>query len=162
MSLQLAVQAESENPGAVRALLAEMGAVVQDALEETARFSYRIHPATLEAGDLAALLRSAATAAGVDATVAVTASGGYAPEAVMTVHLCWLETLARAGRGSEAAIEVRDGDDALSFEITGAGIDSQVELERLRDRVDALGGELTVTSSRGDGAIVACSLPANR
>ncbi len=162
MSLQLAVQAESENPAAVHALLAEMSGVVQDALEETARFSHRIHPATLEAGDLAALLRSAATAAGVDATVAVTGSGGYAPEAVMTVHLCWLETLARAGRGSEAAIEVCDGDDALSFEITGAGIDSQVELERLRDRVDALGGELTVTSSRGDGAIVACSLPANR
>jgi signal transduction histidine kinase len=138
-----------------------MSGAVQDALAETARLSHRIHPATLETGDLAALIRSAATAADISATVEVSASGSYAPGVLMTVHLCWLDTLARAGRGSEATIEVRDELDALAFEIRGAGTGSRVELERLRERVDALGGQLTVTSI-GDRAVVACSLPAGR
>jgi signal transduction histidine kinase len=162
VSLQLAGQAEGSDPAALRTLLAEMGGAVQDALEETARLAHRIHPATLEAGDLATLLRSAALAAGVQATVAVTATGSYAPEAVMTIHLCWLNTVARAGRGSAASIEVRDEPDTLAFEITGTGIGSPVDLGPLRERVEALGGHLAVTSSRGGDAVVACSLPAGR
>ena len=69
VSLQLARQAEGSDPVAVPALLAEMGRAVQDALEETAQLSQRIYPATLEAVDLAALLRSASAAAGVSATI---------------------------------------------------------------------------------------------
>ena len=65
VSLQLAGQAEGSDPVALPALLAEMARAVQDALEETAQLAQRIHPATLEAVDLAALLRSASTAAGV-------------------------------------------------------------------------------------------------
>jgi signal transduction histidine kinase len=65
VSLQLAGQLEGSDQAALDALLAEMGGAVQDALAETARLSHRVHPATLEAGDLAALLRSAASAADV-------------------------------------------------------------------------------------------------
>ena len=99
VSLQLAGQAEDSDPAALPALLAEMARAVHDGLEETARLAQRIHPATLEAGDLAALLRSASTAAGVPARVDVSAAGSYPPEAVMTIHLAWLDTLARAGAG---------------------------------------------------------------
>jgi signal transduction histidine kinase len=80
----------------------------------------------------------------------------------MTIHLCWLDTLSRAGRGSGATIVVRDELDALAFEITETGMASPVELGPLRERVDALGGHLTVTSSRGGEAVVRCSLPAGR
>jgi signal transduction histidine kinase len=162
VSLQLARQAESSSPAAVSALLAEMGRAVQDALEETARLAQRIHPATLEARDLASLLRSASTAAGVPATLHVTATGGYPPEVVMTVHLCWLDTLARSGGRSRPAIDVRDGVDALTFEITGAQIRSAADLDPVRNRVEALGGRLTITTSPRAETVVAGTLPLAR
>ena len=122
VSLQLAGQAEGSDPAALPALLEEMARAVQDGLEQTARLAQRIHPATLEAGDLAALLRSASTAAGVRAKVDVSADGSYPPEDVMTIHLAWLATLARAGAGATTSIDVRDTVDTLTFEITAPGI----------------------------------------
>jgi signal transduction histidine kinase len=160
--LQLARQADGSDPAAVTSLLAEMADAVQDALEDATRLAERIRPATLEAGDLPAFLRSAATAAGVPATVGVTATGSYPPEAVMTVHLCWLAALAGAGRGSPTAIEVHDGVDALAFEITCTEGESTADLERARERVEALGGVLAIASSGGGGSVVACSLPTRR
>ena len=164
VSLQLAGQAEGSDPAVLPALLEEMARAVHDGLEETARLAQRIHPATLEAGDLAALLRSASTAAGVRARVDVSAAGSYPPEAVMTIHLAWLDTLARAGAGAGAAtsIDVRDAVDALTFEITARGIESTADLDGLRGRVEALGGRLTITSSSEDAAVVSCSLPIER
>ncbi len=162
VSLQLARQAEGSDPGAVPALLAEMGRAVQDALEETAQLSQRICPATLEAVDLAALLRSASAAAGVSATIHVSAAVSYPPEAVMTIHLCWLDALARAGGGATTTIDVHGRVDVLTFRITGAEIGSAADLDRLRERVEALGGHLTITSPHDGGTVVACSLPMDR
>ena len=162
VSLQLARQAEDFDPAAVTALLGEMAGAVQDALDETARLAQRIHPATLEARDLAALLRSAATDAGVSAAVDVSAGASYPPELVMTIYVCWLDALARAGGEPRPTIEVRDRVDALTFEITGAEIASEADLEPVRDRVEALGGRLTITSSRHGGRIVEGSLPLDR
>ena len=159
VSLQLARQADGSDPAAVTSLLAEMTGAVQDALEETARLAQRIHPPTLQTGDLAALLRSAASAAGVPATVEVTTTGTYPPEAVMTIHLCWLDALARAGHGSRAAIEVHDGVDALAFEISGTEGEPTADLDTVRGRVEALGGDLTITSSPEGEPVLACALP---
>jgi len=159
VSLQLAGQAEGSDPAALPALLADMARAVQDGLEETARLAQRIHPATLEAADLAALLRSASTAAGVRARVEVSAAGSYPPEAVMTIHLAWLDALARARDGALTSIDVRDTLDTLTFEITAPWIASTTDLNGLRGRVEALGGGLTITSSRPGAAVVSCSRP---
>lgn len=162
VNLQLAKQAHGSDPVTVTSLLAEMTCHVQDALEETTRLAQRIHPASLEAADLAALLRSAATAADVRATVDVTATGSYPPEALMTIHLCWLDALARGRPGSGAAIEVHDDTAALVFEIAQPEVGSTADLDAVRDRVEALGGRLTIASSREGGSVVAGSLPRKR
>ena len=80
----------------------------------------------------------------------------------MTIHLCWLDTLARSGGGSRASIEVHDRARGLTFEITGAESGSSADLGRLQERVDALGGDLTITSSHQGECVVACSLPIDR
>ena len=80
----------------------------------------------------------------------------------MTIHLAWLDTLARAGAGAPTSIHVRDTVDTLTFEITAPGIGSTTDLDGLRGRVEALGGRLTITSSRQGAAVVACSLPIER
>jgi signal transduction histidine kinase len=162
VSLQLAGQAERADPAALGALLDDMSSALQDALDETAELAQRIHPATLEAGDLAALLRSAATQAGVPAAVEVSAGPSYPPELVLTIHLCWLETLARAGRESRPTIDVRDTGDALMFEITETGVRPGAGLDNLRERVEALGGRLTITPSRHGETVVTGSLPLER
>ena len=162
VALQLARQADRSDSAALTSLLAEMAGEVQNALEETTRLAQRIHPASLEATDLAALLRSAATAADVRATVDVTATGSYPPEAVMTIHLCWLDAIARARRGTRTGIEVHDTADALAFEITQPEVGSTADLDAMRDRVEALGGRLTIASSREGGSVLVCSLPTGR
>lgn len=162
VSLQLAGQAADSDLAAAKTLLEEMRRDVQHALEETARLAQRIYPATLEAGGLAALLRLAAVNAGVPASVDVAASSNYPPGVGMTVYSCWLDTLARASGETRAKIRVREDDDALAFEIIGSAALSDAELERVRDRIEALGGRLTDTSGPDRGIRVSGSLPLSR
>jgi signal transduction histidine kinase len=162
VNLALAAQAADSDPAATKTLLEEMGRDVQQALDETALLAQRIYPMTLEAEGLAALLRSAALNAGVRASVDVATGSKYPGEVGMTVYLCWLEALARGSGKTPLTIRVREGEDALDFEFVGNAARSDADLVRVRDRVEALGGRLTITSGP-DGAIGACgSLPLSR
>ena len=141
VNLQLAIGLTEADPAGAKAHLEEMGSDVQQALEEAAQLAQRIHPPLLETGGLAAALRAAASSAGVTSSVEVATSAGYPPEVLTTVYLCWLEALhAPAGR---VTIVVRDAEGALSFEIGG----SELEPEPVRDRVEALGGELVISDT---------------
>jgi signal transduction histidine kinase len=150
VNLQLAGQALASDPAAAKPLL-----------DETSLLAQRIYPATLEAGGLGTLLRSAAVSVGVPASVDVVAPSTHPPEVVMTLYLCWFNLLAR-GRGEKGArIRVRESEDMLAFEVVGIA-SSDAELNYLRDRVEALGGGLAVTSGSGDGTRVSGSLPLSR
>jgi signal transduction histidine kinase len=162
VNLQLAGQAADSDPAAAKALLEEMGRHVQQALDETALLAQRIYPATLEAGGLAALLRSAAVSAGVPASVDVAAGSNYPPEVGMTLYLCWLDALARASGETRVTIRVREREDALAFEVIGNTARSDADLDRVRDRVEALGGRLTIRSGSERGIRVSGSLPLSR
>ena len=101
---------------------------MQDALEDGA-ISQRIYPPTLEAVDLASLLRSASAAAGDSATIHVSAAGSYPPEAVIrsTSAGSTPRSCRRARRGAKATIDVHDRVDVLTFRITGAEIGSATD-----------------------------------
>ena len=162
VSVQLARRTAATDPAAAVSALADIERAVRRALDEAARLALRIHPPTLEAGDLGALLRSAATSAGVPAAVDVSAGSGASPDLVMTIHLCWLDALARAGRAARVTIEVQERADALTFEIESDDAGSDASLEPLRDRVEALGGAFDVTSTAGGRRRVSGSLPVGR
>jgi len=138
VNLQLAERLVDNDPVAAKTALQELGRDVKQALEETAQLAQRIHPPLLETGGLAAALRAAASSAGVISSVDVAKTATCPLEAVTTVYLCWLEALNGATAGTPVTIAVRGADDALSFEIGGC---EQLP-DRLRDRVEALGGEL--------------------
>jgi signal transduction histidine kinase len=158
-SLQLARLAEGSDPAAVETLLEEMTRDVRLALDETALLAQGIYPSALELGGLAALLRAAAVNAGVRATVDVSEGASRAPEIAMTVYLCWLALLARGSNGRPVTIAVGEADEALTFEIVGKASGSDADLERLQDRVAALGGRLTIEPEPGGGIRLAGSLP---
>jgi signal transduction histidine kinase len=149
VNLQLVEQLVGDDPAAAKRLLQDLRRDVQQALEETAQLAQTIHPPLLETGGLAATLRAAASSIGVPSSVEVAADPGWPPEVAMTVYLCWLEALNCATEGARMTIEVREADDALSFEIGGC---EQLP-DRLRDRVEALGGELASSNGRVAGSI---------
>ena len=159
-TLQLARLATDSDPAAVKALLEEMSRDVRQALDETALLAQSIYPSTLELGGLAALLRAAAVNADVAATVDVGNGSSQAPEVAMTVYLCWLALLARGSNETQVRIRVREGGDALTFELVGEASASDADLDRLQERVEALGGRLTIEPEPrmpGDGGGEDCA-----
>lgn len=149
VNLQLAQPLADTDPAAAKVLLEEMAREVQQALDETAQLAQWIYPPLLEAGGLAAALRSAAATAGIPAAVDVTARSSYPPELARTVHTCWLEALEHAGGETSAAVTVREEERALTFEIVEDAALSDARLDRLRDRVEALGGRLAIGPEPG-------------
>jgi signal transduction histidine kinase len=160
-TLQLARLAVDSDPAAAKTLLEELGRDVRQALEETALLAQRIYPSTLELSGLAALLRSAALNAGVPATIEVSAGSSYSPKIAMTVYLCWLGLLARGSNERKVAIWVREDEDAVTFELIGNAAASDADLDRLQDRVEALGGRLTNEPEPGGIRVSGC-LPLGR
>jgi signal transduction histidine kinase len=146
-TLQLARRAADSDPAAVEELLVEMERDVRRALDETSLLAQRIYPSALELGGFAALLRSAAVQAGVPATVDVASESSYAPEIALTVYLCWLAALASGKSQTQATISVKEVDDRLGFELAAEGLSA--DFDRLRDRVEALGGSLAIESEQG-------------
>lgn len=158
VDLQLLGQAVGSDPAAVRRLVDEMRGDVQRGLEQTALLAQRIYPAMLAQRGLAALLRSAAVDAGVPASVEVTARADVPLEIGMTVYLAWLAVLARASSEERPAISVRDRDGALAFDVIAAA-GSEDGLDYVRERVEALGGHLTITSEQHGRTRATGSLP---
>jgi len=161
VGLQLLEQAVHAERPAVEPLLDEMRRDIRQALDEAARLAQRIYPATLGSRDLAALLRAAAVTEGVPAFVEVAAGSNYSPDVVMTVYLCWLDTLASELRESRATISVRESEGGLAFEVTGSAR-SESDLRKLQDRVEALDGHLTVSAGPEEGARLSAFLPLSR
>lgn len=165
VDLQAAGSLADADPAA-KVLLEEMGRDVQQALDAAAQLAQRIYPPLLDAGGLAAALRAAAMSAGIPASVEVEAAATYPPELARTVHLCWLEALEQGGGKGRVTIRVRDEDGALAFEIvedaagsSNAADRSDAGFTRLRDRVEALGGRLTIQPEPGQSTRVSGSLP---
>jgi len=162
VNLQLAGQAAGSDPAAAMTLLEEMGRDVQHALDETSLLAQRIYPATLEADGIGMLLRSAAVGAGIHASIDVAAPSTQPREVLMTLYLCWLTVLARGSAEARAKIKVRENENVLVFEAVGKAACSDAYLDYLRDRVDALGGRLAITSRAGGGTRLSGSLPLER
>jgi signal transduction histidine kinase len=158
-NLQLAAGLLDADPMAAKTLLEEMGRDVQQALDETGKLAHRIYPPLLEAGGLAAALRSAAVSANAPTRIDVEASATYPPDVAGAVYFSCLEMLERAAPRAPAAVTVRDEGGALAFEVVADCADSDVEILRLRDRVEALGGRLTIHSESDGRTRVAGSLP---
>jgi signal transduction histidine kinase len=150
------------DPAAAGALVDEMRGEVQESLDRLRSLAQRIHPPQLEAGGLPAALRSAATSAGVRVRLDVGANGVYPLEVSATVYLCIVAALERLATGTTAAIGIRETNGTVTFEIVAdnAGDDpGDARLAAIRDRVEALGGRLTITTVSGGGTQIVGSLP---
>ena len=133
-----------DQPGAAKALLDTMAANLREALAEATALAQNVYPPLLEGRGLAISLRSAADSAGVTVLVDVPAGADYPPEINAAIYWSCVEALASASPGSEATVALREADSAVTFEVAIAGRQPQGRIERLRDRIEALDGRLSV------------------
>lgn len=151
VNLQLASQALEKDPPEAKALIEQLSRDVQHAVDDAAQLAEAIYPPVLHAGGLGAALRAAAVGAGVRASIDVPSGATYPPEIAAAVYRCCLAALESAG--AEATVTVRNESGAVSFEVAFDGALSEQASERLRDRVEALGGELTVEPGHLAGSL---------
>ncbi|WP_053206320.1 sensor histidine kinase [Jiangella muralis] len=157
--------------GDAAALLEELRTDVQETLTELRELAHGIYPPLLREHGLGEALRTAAGRATIPVRVEADGVPRYSPEAEAAVYFCCLEALQNAGKhaGPDATVTVRVGasaDGELEFEVAddGAGFDPAATGEshgfvNMRDRLGVFGGELTVTSAPGAGAVVVGTLP---
>ncbi|TMD29906.1 MAG: hypothetical protein E6I94_05730 [Chloroflexi bacterium] len=148
VDLQRLARLVNGDPAAAEALVDEMAAIVREALTETTELAQRIHPPLLEGRGLATALRSAAESAGVTILVDVPSAADYPPEVSAALYWSCVEALSSASPGSQATVKVRGAEAALAFEVEVAGRHPTARLDRLRDRIEALDGRLTVDEGK--------------
>jgi signal transduction histidine kinase len=144
--LELASDAVANDPEAAIGLLAQVKEDLRQALEQARALAHRIHP-PLEAGGLAAALRSAAADAGVRTRIDVEAKASLPRELASAVYFSCRDVLERAG-AAVTTILVREEPGGVAFEIGADGSLDAVPTS-LRDRVEGLGGRLTVRPGSG-------------
>jgi signal transduction histidine kinase len=162
VKLQQARGLVDSDPAGAGVLIDEMRDVVRESLDRLRSLAQWIHPPQLEAGGLPAALRSAAASAGVRVDIDAGASGDYPEEVSATIYLCTVAAFERLVTGTTAAIGIREENGTMVFEILAedAGVDpADAYLVTMRDRVEALGGQLMITEVSGGGTRIAGSLP---
>ena len=148
------------------ALLAETREELARAQAELVEFARGIHPRRLTEDGLPAALAELASRSGVPVELTV-ADGRFSEPIEAAAYFVCSEGLANVGKyaqASRAGIEVarRDGILAVAVHDDGRGgatLDAGSGLRGLADRVEALGGRLSVKSPPGGGTVLSAELP---
>jgi signal transduction histidine kinase len=169
VKLGLAQMFAEQDPVRARATLTELKADTDEALETLRDLARGIYPPLLADQGLGAALEAQARKATVPVAVEIEAVERYPKDVEAAVYFCVLEALQNVQKyagGSPATVRVRATATALRFEVEdeGAGFDAATQpkgsgLQNMKDRLDALGGDVTVTSAPGRGTRIAGSVP---
>jgi signal transduction histidine kinase len=152
--------------GALAAIVAETRSALERTRSELGEFARGVHPRLLVEEGLAPALRELAGRSDVPVQLAVPGDR-YPPAVEAASYFVCSEALANAGKyaaASRIAVEVveRDGTLAVSVRddgLGGATFAAGSGLRGLADRVEAVGGRLTVTSPPGEGTTIVAELP---
>jgi signal transduction histidine kinase len=148
---------------------AERGRELPDRLrraqDQLVRLADGLDPSGLEHGGLSSALQTLAGHAGIRVRIDLP-PGRYARDVERCAWFVCSEALANISKhagAAEASIVVRAEGDVLRVTVTDDGVGGADPLagsglRRLSDRVEALGGRLTVASAAGSGTRVAASL----
>jgi signal transduction histidine kinase len=170
--LELAGQLLAETPARAEQLLRDLGAEVDQALEQVRSLARGVYPALLSDRGLREALRAAALRNPVRTAVETDGIGRYRPEIEAAVYFCCLEAMQNAMKHADGVeiisislavrgdlrFEVRDDGSGIADDVTmsGAGITN------MRDRLAAVGGTLVILTSPGMGTSVSGTIPLNR
>jgi signal transduction histidine kinase len=151
----------------LRAALSETVQELNDATDEVREIAQGIHPAILTQGGLAPALRTLALRSAVPVEVNVEREERLPEPVEVAAYYVAAEALTNAAKHAGASrawvrLERQDGLVLLRISDDGVGgADPAIGsgLTGIRDRVEALGGSLAVTSPRGEGTVLDVALP---
>ncbi len=161
--------AEADPQVAVR--LADLGAELEEILQELRDLGHGLNPPVLRQFGLREALVSVARRAAPPAKLEAAAIPRYPETIESAVYFCCLEGLQNVGKhagpDAEAVIRLRNGAHELRFEIEDRGAGCDLDSARgsgngftnMTDRITALGGTLSVESTPGRGTTVRGTLP---
>jgi signal transduction histidine kinase len=171
VNLRLAQTISGRSPERAAHLLAEQADAARVAIDTLTSLSRGIYPPLLGAEGLVSALRSAAASSSIPVTVDSTTTERPPAAVEAALYFCCMESVQNAAKHSGAdCVAVRLVDRAgrwrLSVLDQGTGFDSRgpasgtgVGLVNMRDRLDAVGGTLTVASRPGRGTTVTAEVP---
>jgi len=162
--------AQSMVPADLSGLEAEIGKVADEltgVVEDLREIARGIHPAILSEGGLGPALRTLARRAAVPVELEVPALGRLPEPVEVAAYYVVSEALTNATRHGRASVVrvaagQRDGCLHLSIRDDGVGGADPADgsgLIGLRDRAEALGGSLEVSSPPGEGTLIGVQLP---
>jgi signal transduction histidine kinase len=170
VSLGLELGAMKADPPNGAALRERLGRVTEDvgtvfdALVEIAR---GIHPAILSQGGLAAALKALGRRSAVPVELQAQIEGPLLDEVEVAAYYVAAEALtnvAKHARASFVLMDVMTADGTLTLKVQDDGVGGADPgggsgLVGLRDRVEALGGTITIDSTAGTGTRVVATVP---
>jgi signal transduction histidine kinase len=172
VKLRLAEQLAERDPSGAKEMLAQLQTDAGDALENLRDLARGVYPPLLADKGLTAALEAQARKAPVPVRVQADGAGRYPADVEATVYFCTLEALqnvAKYAHASETTVSLAAGDASLTFIVAddGRGFDPSTTgtgsgLQGMRDRVEALGGDLEVESASGHGTTVTGRVPLAR
>ncbi len=169
VKLRLADTLIERDPSRAREMLDQLRSDTNDALEDLRDLARGIYPPLLADKGLLSALEGQARKAPLPVEVQAQGIDRYPQEIEAAAYFSCLEALqnvAKYAQASRAVVTLSDGDGRLRFEVAddGLGFDPSdvgygTGLQGIADRLGALAGTLTVTSSVGNGTTVAGTIP---
>ncbi|MGZ4352255.1 MAG: sensor histidine kinase [Gaiellaceae bacterium] len=167
MALGLVDARLQTDPGTAKPVLAEARQELTVALEELRRLSHGIRPSILTERGLGAALEDLASRSTLAVTLHLELDRRLPDHVESCAYFLVSESLANAGKHAhtrEAAVRARIERDVLLVEVRddgigGAAFDRGSGLRGLTDRVEGLGGRLSVTSPPGRGTEIHAEIP---
>ena len=168
LALRLVEQMVQSNPSTAHVVLHEATNELGSAMEELRELARGLHPALLSDQGLGPALEAVRGRAPFPVEITGVSENGQLSAAVeAAIYYVVSESLTNAAKyadASSATVALTCADDSVTVEIAddgkgGASLDTGSGLRGLVDRVEALGGELTVSSPRGAGTLVRAELP---
>jgi len=158
------------DPDQAQAILGELRSAVQEAMQDFRDLAHGIYPPLLQDRGLSEALANAARRTSIPTRLKADTQRRYEPEIETTIYFCCLEALQNvgkhAGEAASATIRLYEDEDALLFEVAddGPGLDPArttfgTGLTNMRDRLEAIGGDLRIESTLGRGTRVVGTIP---
>jgi len=170
IQIKLALARERVDDPELASELDEIGEDASAAVDELRALAHGIYPTVLRERGLADSLRSLARTAPIQIEVIDAGIGRCAPAVEAAVYFCLLEAIQNAmkhaGPGARLTVTLdrRAGDIRFGVLDDGAGFNpgqrsEGIGLQSMRDRIDALGGELELVSAPAAGTHVRGTVP---
>jgi signal transduction histidine kinase len=150
-------------------MLQELGEGVTEALENLRDLARGIYPPLLAAEGLPPAIAAQGRKTPFELSIDADGIGRYPLEVEGAVYFCCLEAFQNTTKYAEAqhvTVTLRDGDGMLRFRVEddGRGFDAATVTrgsgtQNITDRVEALDGTVTLTSTPGQGTVLSGEIP---